>query len=124
MPVCVLRRFLTANKTQLKSAAEEALTTMEAEDMRIGPFIYHAVVCAYVRADDPEGGLGVLRRLHLDGERALAETYDVLVKGFTLQDNLDRAHDVVSACRVCDLVCVGSPVDVGRCAGTVFSLSA
>ena len=78
---------------------------MEAEELRIGPYIYHAAVCAYVRADDPEGGIGVLRRLHLDGERALSETYDVLVKGFTLQENLDRAHDVVCPpARVC--VCV------------------
>jgi hypothetical protein len=96
-----------------KLAAEEALTAMEAEDLRIGPFIYHAAVCAYVRAEDPEGGLGVLRRLHLDGERALVQTYDVLIKGFVLQEKLDRAHDVVR---------VALPVGAARYAATVFCL--
>jgi pentatricopeptide repeat protein len=86
---------------------------MEAEDLRIGPFIYHAAVCAYVRADDPEGGLSVLRRLHLDGERALVETYDVLIKGFVLQEDLDRAYDVVR---------VGLPVGAARFAVTVSCL--
>jgi pentatricopeptide repeat protein len=68
---------------------------MEEEELRIGPYIYHAVVCAYVRASDPEGAVGVLKRLHLDGERALSETYVMLLKGFTLQMDLSRAEDVV-----------------------------
>eukprot|EP00959_Pyramimonas_sp_CCMP1952_P148128 3099567-Pyramimonas_sp.AAC.1 len=59
--------------------------------------MYHGVVCAFVKARDPEGAVEAMERAHLTNERLLSETYAMLIKGFVVIGDMQRADDAVRA---------------------------
>eukprot|EP00884_Botryococcus_braunii_P008695 jgi/Botrbrau1/17827/Bobra.0127s0072.2 len=77
--------------------AEVIVLEMESRGLTPGPRAYHALVYAYVKANDPEGGLDAIRRTHAAGLQPIAESYVVLIYGFVSINNVEVAKAVFAS---------------------------